>query len=190
MMKKLPSAILIATTLTMTSAAANENDWSKEAKDAWIDGKAEAVLLFNGNLDSFDINTTVKQGKVTLTGEVDSDVERKLAEELVHGVEGVTAVDNELTVMKSDKNHQKKSKHHEDEVGAMVDTKIAVVLKSRYLLDSDIDGTDINVDVENGHVSLTGEVDSTSEKQLAIQMAKNIDDVVEVSEDLTINTAS
>ncbi|MDO6425569.1 BON domain-containing protein [Thalassotalea sp. 1_MG-2023] len=190
MMKYLSSAILVATTLTMTSAAANENDWSKEAKDAWIDGKTEAVLLFNGNLDSFDINTTVKKGEVTLTGEVESDVERKLAEELVHGVDGVKAVNNELTVMKSDRDGRNDSNQNDNEVGAMVDTKIAVVLKSRYLLDSDIDGTDINVDVENGHVSLSGEVDSTSEKQLAIQMAKNIDDVVEVSDDLTIITAS
>eukprot|EP00232_Nephroselmis_pyriformis_P027893 CAMPEP_0182869710 /NCGR_PEP_ID=MMETSP0034_2-20130328/10099_1 /TAXON_ID=156128 /ORGANISM="Nephroselmis pyriformis, Strain CCMP717" /LENGTH=59 /DNA_ID=CAMNT_0025002179 /DNA_START=134 /DNA_END=309 /DNA_ORIENTATION=+ len=55
------------------------NSWEKEAMDAWIDGKAEATLLFNGNLNSFDINTDVKMGTITLTGKVDNEIEKELA---------------------------------------------------------------------------------------------------------------
>nr|WP_286235957.1 BON domain-containing protein [Thalassotalea sediminis] len=189
-MKYLSSALLIATTLTLAPVNANENEWTKEAKDAWIDGKAEAVLLFNGNLDSFDINTDVHKSTVTLTGQVTSDVDRKLAEELVLGVEGVSAVDNQLTVLKEKDSTSTISKQTDQAMSTMVDTKIAVVLKSRYLLDTDIDGTNINVDVNDGRVSLTGEVGSKSEKTLVIQMAKNLDDVVSVSEELSIATAS
>ena len=38
---------------------------------------AETVLL-NGNLNNFDINTDVKNGKVMLTGKVDSEVDKEL----------------------------------------------------------------------------------------------------------------
>ncbi len=62
-MKRSLISMIVATTLTTAAYAGDmdtDNKWEKGAKDAWIDGKAEATLLFNGNLDSFDINTDVK----------------------------------------------------------------------------------------------------------------------------------
>ena len=82
-----------------SASAADSNQWKDSAQDGWIDGKAEATLLFNGNLNSFDINTDVKQGVVYLTGNVDSDVDKRLAGELVRNIDGVKKVDNQLTVM-------------------------------------------------------------------------------------------
>ncbi len=69
-MKRTLLSMIVATSLTTAAYAGdmnNDNKWEKGAKDAWIDGKAEATLLFNGNLDSFDINTDVKNGNVILT---------------------------------------------------------------------------------------------------------------------------
>ena len=66
-MKRSLISMIVATTLTTAAYAGDmdtdstSNKWEKGAKDAWIDGKAEATLLFNGNLDSFDINNDEKK---------------------------------------------------------------------------------------------------------------------------------
>ncbi|NOU50604.1 BON domain-containing protein [Pseudoalteromonas sp. JBTF-M23] len=178
-MKRTLITFAITSALVATSVSANENKWEKEASDAWIDGKAEATLLFNTNLNSFDINTDVQGGVVVLTGKVENGIDKKLAEELVEGIDGVKAVDNRISIVE---NH----KRSEKDESTFTDAKIATVIKTRLLFDSDLDGTDINVDVENGKVTLSGEVESTSEKQLAIEIAKNTDDVRGVSARLKI----
>ncbi|MET1255827.1 BON domain-containing protein [Aliikangiella maris] len=181
-MKKTLIAVSIAATLT-TSFAFAANDWKAKTKDAWIDGKAEATLLFNGNLNSFDIETDVQNGTVILTGKVDSDVDKKLAEELVEGIEGVSSVNNKLDV-DNDSVISKESKRE------IVDRKIAVVLTSRILFDTDLSAFDIDVDVKNGKVTLNGRVKSDSEKDLAEQIAHNTDDVESVINNLKISRNS
>ena len=164
------------------------NKWEEGAKDAWIDGKAEATLLFNGNLNSFDINTDVQNGKVILTGKVDNSVDKKLAEELVANIDGVTDVDNQLTVVEE---HDSEAMDGDDmdmdsATGKLTDAKIATVIKTRLLMDSDISGFDIDVDVEQGNVTLTGTVDSDAERDLAVEIAKNATDVTDVEDNLKV----
>jgi osmotically-inducible protein OsmY len=179
----------------MNSNSQTDNAWEEGAKDAWIDGKAEATLLFNGNLDSFDINTDVKNGDVILTGKVENSVDKKLAEELVANIDGVMSVDNKLTVIEDRDIDSMTSKMSDDmeegyEQGAseLTDAKIATVVKTRLLMDTDISGFDIDVDVENGVVTLTGTVDSDAEEDLAIEIAKNASDVKDVENNLTVVT--
>jgi len=194
-MKRSIISMIVATTLTTAAYAGDmdsDNKWEKGAKDAWIDGKAEATLLFNGNLDSFDINTDVKDGNVVLTGKVENSVDKKLAEELVTNIDGVTSVDNKLTVVADNDMHKEMSDDMEDTVdegtNELTDAKIATVIKTRLLMDTDISGFDIDVDVENGVVTLTGEVDSDAERDLAVEIAKNASDVKDVESDLRVVT--
>ena len=194
-MKRSLISMIVATTLTTAAYAGDmdtDNKWEKGAKDAWIDGKAEATLLFNGNHDSFDINTDVKNGNVVLTGKVENSVDKKLAEELVANIDGVTSVDNKLTVV-SDKDMEGDiSDDMEDTVdegtSELTDAKIATVIKTRLLMDTDISGFDIDVDVENGVVTLTGDVDSDAERDLAVEIAKNASDVKDVESNLRVVT--
>ena len=183
-MKKTVIASLFLTSLSATSAMAADNNWEAEAADAWIDGKAEATLLFNGELNNFDINTDVRDGTVILTGEVDRSVDKKLAEELVLGIDGVKEVDNELTVVKMTEKHN--DDRMEQASGEFTDMKIATVINSRYLFDTDIDSTGIDVEVEQGNVILTGHVESEAERKLAVQIAENANDVAEVENHLEI----
>lgn len=194
-MKRSIISMIVATTLTTAAYAGDmdsDNKWEKGAKDAWIDGKAEATLLFNGNLDSFDINTDVKDGNVVLTGKVENSVDKKLAEELVANIDGVTSVDNKLTVVANNDMHKDMSDDMEDTVdegtSELTDAKIATVIKTRLLMDTDISGFDIDVDVEDGVVMLTGEVDSDAERDLAVEIAKNASDVKDVESDLRVVT--
>jgi osmotically-inducible protein OsmY len=165
------------------TAAAADNKWEDTAKDAWLDGKAEATLLFNGNLNSFNIGTDVKMGTVVLTGKVNNDVEKELAEELIMGIEGVVTVDNRLSVLNEG---MEVADVDDEERSTFTDAKIVTVVKSRFLFNSEVSGTNINVDVENGVVTLRGEVKTDEERELAVAIAKNASDVKKVNNELTI----
>ncbi|WP_350432033.1 BON domain-containing protein [Shewanella sp. H8] len=184
-MKKTTLSVLTSIVLGSMAFTANAaQDWQDDAKDAWIDGKAETTLLLNTNLNSFDINTDVTDGNVTLTGKVNSSVDKALAAELVKSVDGVNEVNNELTVMKqhhSDKNHDSDTL-----ADTLTDSKVATVVKTRLLFSTDVSGTDIDVDVENGVVTLEGTVSSDAERDLAVTIAKNTDDVKDVVSEIRV----
>ncbi|GAC21312.1 BON domain-containing protein [Paraglaciecola arctica] len=169
-------SVIIATAISTASLNVSaENTWKDGAKDAWIDGKAESTLLFNSNLNSFDINTDVKNGTVILTGKVKNSVDKALAEELVASLEGVTKVDNRLSVVDG------KSEEHDDKVmQGLKDSKVETVVKTRLLFESQVSGLDIEVEVENGVVTLVGKVKSSAERDLAVAIAKNTNDVKSV----------
>ncbi|MFC4654159.1 MULTISPECIES: BON domain-containing protein [Rheinheimera] len=170
-------------TLALVSASAvAANSWEDKAKDAWIDGKAETTLLLNGNLNSFAINTDVKDGKVTLTGEVENAVDKALAAELIEGLDGVTEVENLLAVKPG-----QRYKNTDQKVGsALTDAKIATVVKTGLLFEPETSGTSIDVDVKNSVVTLSGEVKSDAERDLAVAKAKNTKDVTDVVDKLTV----
>ena len=196
-MKRTLLSIIVATSLTTAAYAGDmntDNKWEKGAKDAWIDGKAEATLLFNGNLDSFDINTDVDNGNVILTGKVENSVDKKLAEELVANIDGVKSVDNKLTIVEKRKDMSEDSMSddmktaYDKSTSELTDAKIATVIKTRLLMDTDISGFDIDVDVEAGNVTLTGDVDSDAERDLVIAIAKGASDVKDVEDNLRVVT--
>lgn len=180
-MKRTTLAVMITLTLASVPAIA-ANDWKDSAKDAWIDGKAETTLLLNGNLNSFTIDTQVKNGAVTLTGEVENEVDKALAAELIEGLDGVTSVDNKLMVKKGSK-----TAADPKQSSALMDAKIATVVKTSLLFESETSGTSIDVDVKNNVVTLSGVVDSDAEKDLAIAKAKNTKDVTNVIDNLTVS---
>jgi len=184
-MKTFNKSIIAALVLGTTAMGAQANSWENESKDAWIDGKAETVLLMNTNLNNFDINTDVKNGKVVLTGKVNSDLDKELAEELVLSLDGVMDVDNNLTVVK-DMDAKTTDTDMDTDDNDLTDAKITTVITTRFLFDSEVDGTDIDVDTDNGVVKLKGSVESEAEKQLAIKIAKNAEDVRDVVDELTI----
>ena len=172
------------TTSFSTLADDRSNDWKATANDAWIDGKVEATLLFNGQLNTFDINTDVNDGKVILTGKVGSEVDKRLATELAESIEGVDEVDNRLSVVTPQDYEGNWDTFTQD----MKYAKIATVIKTRLLLESELSGTDINVDVSQGVVTLAGTVRNPSERDLAVAIAKNTADVSDVKSELSVDS--
>ncbi|OOE92519.1 hypothetical protein BZG76_08305 [Salinivibrio sp. AR647] len=171
----------LALTLGASSAYADssKNQWQDQAKDAWIDGKAESMLMVNTDLNNFDINTDVEQGVVILTGNVDTELDKSLAGGLVRQIDGVSQVENDLTVS------QPASKAA-DLGQAVVDTKVSAALKTSLLLNPDISGTNINVSVEDGVATLSGNVKSDGARDLAVLMAENAQDVERVIDELKV----
>ena len=63
-----------------------------DVADAWITTKVKSTFLYSNNVDAKDIDVTTTSGVVTLSGKVDSGVERSLAIELAKNVRGVKSV--------------------------------------------------------------------------------------------------
>jgi hyperosmotically inducible protein len=71
----------------------------REIADGWITAKVKSMFMYSKNVDSADISVDTKNGIVTLSGRVNSGVERALAIELAENVRGVKSVDSKnLTI--------------------------------------------------------------------------------------------
>ena len=89
------SMILFATTLLLSPALqATQPTPVNQAgpitqgdlTDAWLKGKVEMALLLNRYLNGFKISTSVKDRRVTLSGNVATQIDRDLAQQIVLGV--------------------------------------------------------------------------------------------------------
>lgn len=70
-----------------------------------------AILAETPNVDCSDIKVSVKDGVVTLQGEVDDQTTKKLAHETLDYVLGVHDVKNELTVHKRPRKKMSRHRH-------------------------------------------------------------------------------
>jgi osmotically-inducible protein OsmY len=185
MSKSLAAAALIGVLVALPALAAEPTG---RPKDAWIQGKIETVYTLNRHLNAFTINTDVAQGAVHLTGKVESDVDRDLAGELAKGIDGVVSVDNDLVV---EAKSRATTTGTDRPFGVWVDdATTTAVVKSKLLANANTEGLKIEVDTRGNVVTLSGEVASAEEKQLAEQLARNTGDVKDVRNQLTVHRAN
>lgn len=71
---------------------------AEAAGDAWVSARVAAALLMDDDLAISDMQITTHDGRVQLSGVVDSDEDARAAERIVWRVEGVHAVVNSLSV--------------------------------------------------------------------------------------------
>lgn len=114
------------------------------------------ILQWNTQVEDADLAIKVENGMVSLEGSVKSYWEKIYTEELVTPVKGVNAVINKLTVVPS--------RNISDEVIA----KDVMDAMDRNL---NVDAQKINVNVEDGHVKLTGLVSSQPASRYAYEIA-------------------
>lgn len=211
MMKKklIPTVIasaLLSAPITLSVAHANEDTDQKNPslqqrgdqikgtmKDAWLDGKLESALLLNEHLNSFAIDTEVRSGVAYLNGVVESDIDSDLAEEIARSIDGVTRVENNLQV---DKNRAKSNNDKQVADGghdfkqAVSNATLTARIKSQLLINSNTSGLSIDVDSDQGKITLSGQVDSEQEKGLAEQIVRNTSGVRSVNNQLTVGKDS
>jgi hyperosmotically inducible periplasmic protein len=164
---------------------------AERAGQSAADARREAVIwttyATNQNLRANDIDVEVKSGTAILSGTVESDVEKNLAEQLAKNVNGVNRVDNRLKV---DANYRPVARRDgtERDFGTFVsDATITAQVKSKLLWNTNTDGLQIDVDTMNGRVSLTGTADTKAARDLAGRLASNTQGVVAVDNKLTID---
>ena len=141
--------------------------------DDRIEAAAAKSHVFKTYLKDDSIKTESKNGLVTLTGTVADASHKSLAESTVENLPGVKSVDNQLVVK-----GEAPAEHS--------DTWISMKVKSALLFHRNVSGTATDVFVKDGVVSLRGEASSLAEKELATEYAKDIDNVKEVKNEMTI----
>ncbi len=165
--------------------AANTGKTLKQStQDAWIDGKLEAIYALNSQLDALDIDTAVERGVVMLSGTVETRVERDLAGELARAVEGVQDVVNELDIAAG----SRKQRGAGDFGQWVSDATTTASVKSQLLANENTEGLSIEVDTENDVVTLSGQVGSAAERELAGQIAANTEDVAKVDNTIVVKS--
>ena len=168
--------------LIVVSALAPVTVWSQQTvgeriDDAEITARVKAALIDNDQVKARDIDVETQAGAVQLSGFVDSEAEKSAAESTAKSVEGVTQIDNALIVGRGTRT-----------AGAVVDdTIIASKVKAQLADDAGLGtASAVNVEVRQGVVQLSGFVSSESEKQRALQVARSVDGVADVRDDVAV----
>lgn len=184
-------AILALSGPATAAAATDEPSGGEKAatavRDAWIDGKLETALLFNERLNPFVIGTDVEDGVVTLTGSVKSEIDRELAGEIAASIDGVKDVRNELEldVAAGDSENERQAQNRNFRQ-RVADATLTARVKSQLLAHSDTDGLAVDVDTEDGVVTLSGAVPTAEEKELMARLAANASGVQGVTNNLQV----
>lgn len=139
-----------------------------------IESSAKKSYVFTTYLKGDDINIqTSNDSIVTLTGTVSDWSHRTLAEETVAGLKGVKKVDNKLET----------SNGKPDET---TDLWIGMKVKTTLMFHRNVSGMKTDVDVVNGAVTLRGIATSEAQKELTTEETKDVDGVVSVKNNMTI----
>jgi osmotically-inducible protein OsmY len=139
------------------SAFATEGDTSRQLNEARQEGSIWTTFALNRHLNPFTIDVDVENGSAKLTGSVETDVERDLAEQLALGIEGVTKVDNQLKV---DPNVESQTSSKPTMAQRFDDATTVATVKSKLLWNSNTEGLDIKVKADNGNLTLSGDAQS------------------------------
>ena len=156
---------------------------SQNRSDADI--KAALEKRFRSDpLVSDDISVTVKNGRVQLSGEVSSAIEKQwaISDARTLNVENVDA--SQLRVNAESRNSVSRSD------AKLSDEDIAESIRHAYVNDPRVFSFNPDVKVKNGSVTLTGTVDNLKAKQAAAQIAQNTAGVKQVKNNLSIRGAS
>ena len=118
-------------------------------------------LAWDPAINALGIGVIVKEGVVTLTGHLDSFAEKHAVEKAVHRVAGVRGIALELDVTLA-------AEHKRS------DSEIAQEAATALRLNSLVPDGKVQVEVENGWITLTGEVDWSYQLARAEQCVRTL----------------
>jgi hyperosmotically inducible protein len=141
--------------------------------DSRIESSAANSYVFKTYLKDDSIKTESKDGVVTLTGTVADASQKSMAENTVASLPDVKSVDNELQI-----SGEQPAEHS--------DAWITMKVKTALLFHRNVSATGTTVYTDEGVVTLQGVASSQAEKELTTEYAKDVDNVKEVKNDMTI----
>jgi osmotically-inducible protein OsmY len=147
--------------------------WSaaEELDDQGVTIAVESELILKDSVPSHKIDVETDNGIVTLSGSVDSYYAKLAAEDAAESVKGVLAVVNNIEV----------------EPVERLDSRIRGDVVAALAADPVVEAYEITVSVEDGAVTLSGEVDSYAEKTIAESIVDSISGVVDVENQIEYN---
>ncbi|AOF20348.1 molecular chaperone OsmY [Yersinia enterocolitica] len=145
--------------------------------DSAATAKVKSALLEEKTLKSTDISVETNHGVVTLTGFVTSQVEAETAVDIAKNVEGVKSVSDKLHVK------DQKSQSVSEYAG---DAATTSSIKAKLLADDIVPSRKIKVETTDGVVQLSGNVENKAQAERAESIAKAVNGVKSVKNDLSI----
>lgn len=180
-------AMALAISLAMlgsTGSLAEGKPPSSDVTDARQSSQIWTTYALNRHLKAHDLEVSVKDGIATLTGKVDEDVSKELAEQIALNVDGIKKVDNQIEV---DSEYKPTKASGERSYGEVIeDASITTIVKSKMLWSKHAQGLSANVDTKSGKVTLTGTADTAEAKEIAGLLASNTHGVNAVQNNLKV----
>jgi len=149
--------------------------FAASASDRKIEDAAKASYNYRTVLENH-VKVKANDGVVTLTGTVNDNDEKALAEDTVENLPGVASVRNEIKV---DSQYPERS-----------DKWMAVKIRSRLLVKANVSASATKVAVMDGNVTLTGTAKNAAQKELTEAYAKDIDGVKSVKNEIVVTNDS
>ena len=171
-------ALLASSDATLASSGSEDVIEARQETQIWT------TYALNPYLRANDLKVSVDDGKATLTGRVEEDVNKDLAKQIALGVDGIKSVDNQIVVQADYMPPTRSSSRTFGEV--IDDATITSAVKSKLVWSKHTDGLTTDVDTRWGKVTLTGKADTAAEKELAGRLAMNTRGVVSVDNQLVV----
>jgi hyperosmotically inducible protein len=176
--KSFVSAVMIVVSLAIGACASTRTTKSagEQVDDSVTTGRVKAALIADPVTKAHQIDVETFKGTVQLNGYVDSAAGKDRATTVARNTTGVKSVQNNLTVRTQDRTG-----------GAVVDdAAITTKVKSALAGDPRTKAHQVNVETHEGVVQLSGFVDNAEAKSTAEQLARAVDDVKSVDNELSV----
>jgi hyperosmotically inducible protein len=147
-----------------------------EIDDTVLTTKVKSAMMADEYVKSLDIKVETFKAEVMLSGFVDTQAQMDRSVEVAKAVPGVKNVDNRLSI-----------KMGPQTVGNKIDdTVITANVKAAMMADTIMKSREVSVVTVKGEVQLSGFVDSDTQITHASEVAKKVDGVVVVVNNLTL----
>lgn len=159
-------------------------------QDANTTARVEMQLLWNETTSGLDIKVETQGKQVTLSGNVSTEKERRLAERIARQTKGVDRVENKLQVAPEDTLSAQANQMAQEAALAVSDTWITARIKTSLQFNKDIDHKRIQVTTENGVVTLRGRVSTPQEHDAVTAIASGMAGVKKVIDQLEVQRSA
>ena len=158
----------------------------ESTQDATTTSRVRTALILSKRVSPFDIKVETMQGEVTLTGQVPSDETKTVAGAIAQDTAGVKQVHNDLGINPTAERNPETERLGERVADLEVKTVVGDALsKSPELKDKNID-----VQVKNRTVTLSGALETAAQKYNAEQIAWQASGVQGVTNNISATSAS
>jgi len=159
---------------------------AQEITNARQEGQIFTAYALSPYLRADDIAVTVDNGKATLTGAVEGDVNKDLATQIALGTKGITEVDNQIVVAAD---YAPRARGEERSFGDVIDdASITAAVKNKLLWSKHASALTTDVDTKWGRVQLKGTATDAAAKSYAGSLAANTRGVRSVDNQLVLDT--
>jgi len=154
-----------------------------ENSDGWLSLKVKTALMFHRNVSAGNTEVVVEKGIVSLRGEASNLAQKELTSEYAKDVEGIKAVNNEMTIKNAP------AKPIETITDKIDDASISAQIKASLLVHRSTSALKTMIQTTEGVVTVSGVVKNAAQKSMVTKLVTDINGVIKVVNNMTIEVA-